>query len=78
MMFVIIAYPLCFLFLDMISAKKKLTGVRITSRTDIYGAENIAKLSGTSLAILFGMISPKVSTTTVITTVEIATPFFGK
>ena len=36
----------------------------------IIGEENIANLSGRFFAILFGVISPKISTITVRTTVE--------
>ena len=38
------------------------------------GAENIAKRSAQSFATLLGEISPKTSTTTVTTTVEIVAP----
>ena len=38
------------------------------------GAENMAKRSAQSLAMLLGEISPKISTTTVTTTVEIVAP----
>ena len=38
------------------------------------GAENIAKLSGRSFAMLFGVISPKMSTTTVMTAVDTVAP----
>ena len=40
----------------------------------IIGAENIANFSGDSFAMLFGEISPKINTTTVITSVEIPAP----
>ena len=38
------------------------------------GAENMANASGLSFARLLGVISPKISTTTVITTVETVAP----
>ena len=38
------------------------------------GAENLAKASGDSFAMLFGVISPKMRTTTVITAVETVAP----
>ena len=40
----------------------------------IKGALNMANLSGKSLATLLGVISPKISTTTVTTTVERVAP----
>ena len=54
--------------------KRKFSGVNTTMITRRIGAENIAKRSGNSLATLFGEISPKISTTIVITTVEIVAP----
>lgn len=42
------------------------------------GSANIANCSGISFAITFGVISPKISTTTVITMVESDTPAFPK
>ena len=42
--------------------------------TLIKGALNMANFSGKSLAMLFGVISPKISTKTVTTTVEIIAP----
>ena len=52
----------------------KFKGVNNTTSELIRGDENIAKDSGLSLAILFGVISPKISTTTVITAVETVAP----
>ena len=51
-----------------------MSGVRAMMNTRRMGAENIAKASAQSLATLLGEISPKISTTTVITTVEIVAP----
>jgi hypothetical protein len=55
-----------------------LTGVKIKISSRINGAANMAKLSGESLARLFGEISPKISTSTVITAVEMVTPALPK
>ena len=56
-------------------ANTKLTGVRIFTRTAMIGAENSANLSGDSFAMLFGEISPKIKTRTVVTIVETLAPF---
>ena len=58
--------------------KAKLNGARITVKNLSIGAENIAKLSAFSFAMLLGDISPNIRTATVMTTVEIVTPFTGK
>jgi glutamine phosphoribosylpyrophosphate amidotransferase len=42
---------------------------------EMIGAENRANLSGDSFAILFGEISPKIRTSTVVTIVETLAPF---
>ena len=52
----------------------QLIGVRTIRSPLIIGAENIANFSGDSFAMLFGEISPKINTTTVITSVEIPAP----
>ena len=51
-------------------ANRKLAGLKITSSTRRMGAENMAKVSGTSLEILLGETSPNTSTTIVMTSVE--------
>ena len=56
----------------------KFTGVITTINLSRNGAEAIAKPSGISLAMLFGVISPKTSTTTVMTTVAIVAPYEPK
>ena len=56
------------------SENRKLSGVRTKRKTCRMGAENIAKRSAQSLATLLGEISPKTSTTTVTTMVEIVAP----
>ena len=56
-------------------ANTKLSGVRIFTSTEMIGAENRANLSGDSFAILFGEISPKIRTSTVVTIVETLAPF---
>ena len=58
--------------------KAKLNGARITVKNLSIGAENIAKLSAFSFAMLLGDISPNIRTATVMTTVEIVTPFYRK
>ena len=52
----------------------QFSGVKTTRNTRSSGAASMAKLSAFCLARLFGEISPKISTTTVITTVEMVTP----
>ena len=54
--------------------KTALSGVKTQMRTCRIGAENMAQVSAQSLAMLLGEISPKISTTTVTTTVEIVAP----
>ena len=54
--------------------KRKFSGRRITSSTRSSGEAHMAKRSGDSLAMLLGEISPKISTTTVSTTVEMVGP----
>ena len=54
--------------------KIALMGFRITSSTRMMGVTAMAKLSGISLAMLLGVISPKISTTTVQTMVETVGP----
>ena len=54
--------------------KRAFSGVKIQIRICSIGAENMAHCSAQSLAMLFGEISPKISTTTVTTTVEIEAP----
>ena len=54
---------------------RKFSGRRITSSTRSSGAENMAKDSAFSLAMLLGEISPKISTTRVSTTVEMEGPY---
>ena len=54
--------------------KRKFTGVSSHMKARMMGAENMAKRSGLSLARLLGEISPKISTTTVTTAVEIVAP----
>ena len=56
------------------SENRKLSGVRVQRNTCSIGAESMAKRSAQSLAMLLGEISPKISTTTVTTTVEIVAP----
>ena len=51
-----------------------MSGVKTQMRTCRIGAENMAQVSAQSLAMLLGEISPKISTTTVTTTVEIVAP----
>ena len=52
-----------------ISMNSLLIGSSTFISTDIMGAEKAAKRSGCSLAIDLGVISPNISTSTVITTV---------
>ena len=54
--------------------KRKLSGVSTQIHRPIKGALNIANRSGTSFAILLGVISPKIKTTIVTTTVETVAP----
>ena len=54
--------------------KMKLMGVSTWISRLIRGALNMANFSGKSLATLLGVISPKISTTTVTTTVERVAP----
>ena len=54
--------------------KSRLSGSSTQMSTRRMGAENMAKRSAQSLAMLLGEISPKISTTTVTTTVEIVAP----
>ena len=56
------------------SPKTQLRGISTHMNTRSSGAEKRAKLSGASLATLFGVISPKISTTTVTTTVDTEAP----
>ena len=49
---------------------RALIGVTIVRSTSSTGANATATVSGFSLAIAFGLISPKISTTIVITMVE--------
>ena len=53
---------------------RKFSGRRTSRNTRRMGAENMAKLSACSLARLLGEISPKISTTSVNTTVETVGP----
>ena len=55
----------------------KVNGVSIAMQKLMKGAENFAKASGFSLAMFLGVISPKMSTTTVITMVETAAPLWA-
>ena len=55
--------------------KRKFSGRRISRNTRSMGAENMAKPSACSLARLLGEISPKISTTSVSTTVEMVGPY---
>ena len=54
--------------------KIQLIGARITMKNLSSGAENIENFSGLSLARLFGEISPKISTTTVVAMVDTVAP----
>ena len=54
--------------------KQKIERRENEKNTCRIGAERIAKRSAQSLAMLLGEISPKISTTTVTTTVEIVAP----
>ena len=54
--------------------KMKFSGVSIHMNTLSSGAEKRAKLSGASLAMLLGEISPKMRTTTVMTAVATEAP----
>ena len=56
-------------------ANIQFIGVRIILSRFITGAAKEAKVSGCSLARLFGVISPKVKTVTVVTIVEIVAPY---
>ena len=56
--------------------KIKFNGVKMIIKKLINGAENTANFSGKSFAILLGVISPKIKTTIVTTTVEIVAPIF--
>ena len=53
---------------------RKFRGRRTSRNTRRMGAENMAKPSACSLARLLGEISPKISTTSVSTTVEMVGP----
>ena len=53
---------------------RKLNGVSTLTNIFKIGAENIANFSGDSFAILFGEISPKISTTIVVTAVDTLGP----
>ena len=55
--------------------KRKLTGVKIVVRKVINGADIIEKFSAFSFATLFGVISPKSSTTTATKSVAMVGPF---
>ena len=57
--------------------KIKLSGVKSNMSIFIKGAENFAKLSGVSFAMLFGDISPNIRTMTVVTAVDMTAPLFG-
>ena len=52
----------------------QLTGIRMVTQARSAGAAAMAKRSGASLARVLGDISPRSSTSTVITTVERVTP----
>ena len=54
--------------------KRKFSGVSTQIHRRIKGALTMAKRSGASFATLLGVISPKIRTTTVTTTVEIVAP----
>ena len=56
-------------------AKRKFSGRRIARNTRSTGAEAMAKRSGLSLAMDLGETSPKISTTTVKTTVATVGPY---
>ena len=56
------------------SEKIAFSGVKTQIKICSIGADSIAHCSAQSFAILFGEISPKISTTTVTTTVEIVAP----
>ena len=58
-------------------ANRKLTGVITQISTRMTGVESMANFSGFSLARLLGEISPKISTTTVITMVDTVAPMSG-
>ena len=52
-------------------------GVSTQMTTRMMGADTMANFSGFSLARLFGLISPKISTTMVMTMVETVAPMSG-
>ena len=54
--------------------KRKFSGVSTQIQSRIKGALNMAKRSGVSFATLLGVISPKIKTTIVTTTVETVAP----
>ena len=56
--------------------KSRVSGVKTIIRRLIRGAENMLNFSGFSFARLLGLISPKIKTTIVTTTVEIVAPLF--
>ena len=58
-------------------ANRKLMGVSTQMTTRMMGADTMANFSGFSLARLFGLISPKISTTMVMTMVETVAPMSG-